>query len=79
MTDAQQAAKAPTLPVMQPLQMIGLAEVRSLLQVSSSTIYRWMEKDEFPKPFRLSENCVRWRAGEVQAWIESKTLLKTGT
>ncbi|HEX4767235.1 MAG TPA: AlpA family phage regulatory protein [Lichenihabitans sp.] len=83
MTDANQTPK-PTLPELQPLQMLGIAEVKSLLQVSTSTVYRWIDQGSFPRPFQLSENCVRWRAVEIQAWLEarppfSKPGMKPGT
>lgn len=45
-----------------------LPEIKAIAKVSTSTIYRWMEEGTFPKPIKMSRNCVRWRAADVRAW-----------
>ena len=36
------------------------------------TLTRWMrrEDDPFPRPLRLSEAIIAWRATDVEAWLE---------
>jgi predicted DNA-binding transcriptional regulator AlpA len=36
---------------------------------SASTVYRWMQRGDFPQPLRLSCRCVRWRKSETDAVI----------
>ena len=40
--------------------------------VANSTVYRWIKKQGFPKPIRLSPSCSAWSVKEVQSWIDSR-------
>lgn len=51
-------------------QLLQLRAVMQMTSLGSSTIYRKIDKGEFPRPRRLGENCVRWRLSDVQSWIE---------
>lgn len=54
-----------------PLRLIDIHEVVRLTSLSRTTIWRRMKQDRFPKSLRLSEQCVRWKASEVEDWIAS--------
>ncbi|MDR2881342.1 MAG: AlpA family phage regulatory protein, partial [Azoarcus sp.] len=45
------------------------ARVRGILGVSPATLRRWVEKEQFPRPIRLSKRVSVWRAEDVQAWM----------
>lgn len=51
---------------------LTLKEVTTNIKVASSTLYRWIADDKFPKPVRLGENCVRWRVADLKAWQDSR-------
>jgi prophage regulatory protein len=53
-------------------RLLKLAEVKNLTGLSHSTIYRWMDAEEFPRPIKLGAASVRWREADLKAWIESK-------
>ena len=36
--------------------------------IGRATVWRWVKKQGFPSPVRLSENCTRWRLEDVVAW-----------
>ena len=40
--------------------------------LSRSTIYRMMERDEFPKPTKLGVRAIGWRQSAVMDWIEGR-------
>ncbi len=40
--------------------------------LSRSTIYRMMERDEFPKPTKLGVRAIGWRESAVAGWIEGR-------
>ena len=46
--------------------------VEKLTGISSSTIYRLMADGNFPKPYRLAENSVGWKASEISAWVNAR-------
>lgn len=48
-------------------------QVAARLTVSRATVWRYTRTDpDFPKPIKLSAGCARWRADEVDAWLESR-------
>ncbi|GBE14445.1 MAG TPA: AlpA family phage regulatory protein [Proteobacteria bacterium] len=50
------------------------------LGIARSSLYRLrVGEPSFPKPIRLSERRVGWRESEVQAWIESRPRVATGS
>ena len=59
-------------------QIIRLKEVVAVTGVSRSVIYAKLNPQSkcydatFPKPIKLSVNCVDWSALEVNQWIERR-------
>ncbi|WP_288408764.1 helix-turn-helix transcriptional regulator [Acinetobacter soli] len=57
-------------------QIIKIKEVIAVTGVSRSVIYEKLNPQSkcydatFPKPIKLSVNCVGWSALEVNQWIE---------
>jgi predicted DNA-binding transcriptional regulator AlpA len=58
-----------------------LPDVLKLLRVSKSTLYSWLNPQSaffdatLPQPFKLggyAHSPVAWRAGDIDAWIESR-------
>ena len=49
-----------------------LPKVREYLGISRSTLLRAVEAGEFPRPVRLTTNCVAWPAAEVEAWAAKR-------
>jgi prophage regulatory protein len=48
-------------------------DVAERVQVSTSTIYRWMEEGRFPRPaLHLSSQQPRWAAEDVDAWEHAR-------
>jgi predicted DNA-binding transcriptional regulator AlpA len=45
--------------------------------VARNTIWRWSrEREDMPKPLRLSPGCTRWRLSEVEAWEATRTQME---
>ena len=51
---------------------LRLPEVQLRTGLSKSSIYRFVNANDFPKPFRLGANIVVWDAAEVSEWLESR-------
>ena len=48
-------------------------QVAEKLTVSRATVWRYVSTDPaFPKPLKLSRGCSRWRADEVDQWLETR-------
>lgn len=42
--------------------------------VTRATPWRWLKADPtFPKPFKLSPGCVRWRLADLEAWEAARS------
>ncbi|HCI4068413.1 AlpA family phage regulatory protein [Escherichia coli] len=64
----------------QPLRILRMAELTTLLGISRSSIYeklnpksRYYDAD-FPKPIRLGAASVGWRSTSVNEWIASRVV-----
>lgn len=47
------------------------AEVAEKLKVNKRTLWRMAKQDGFPQPVRFNRKLVRWKAGDVQQYIDS--------
>lgn len=46
-------------------------QVAERLAVGMRTLWRLAETEEFPKPIRFNRKLVRWKASDVQRYIDS--------
>ncbi|HMS94912.1 MAG TPA: AlpA family phage regulatory protein [Tabrizicola sp.] len=47
-------------------------EVLHLIGLKKSALYELMAEGHFPRPMKLGERAVGWRAGDVAAWLASR-------
>ena len=52
--------------------LMKLPEVKELTTLSSATIYRLIDKGEFPKQIKIAERSSAWSLEEIYSWIEEK-------
>lgn len=53
-----------------PDEVVGLAEIASMLGVTKRTVVRYSKRQDSPEPLaRLSAGLV-WRRADVEAWAE---------
>ncbi len=55
-------------PLDSPATLIDVGQVASLMRCSPRTVYRLSDAGRMPAPVRLG-SLVRWRRGDVEAWI----------
>jgi len=53
-------------------QIMKLSEVKSVVPLSTASIYRLIKKGEFPKQIKLSERSSGWLLEEVELWLEER-------
>lgn len=53
-------------------QILKKIEVRKKVKLSDSTIYRLINKGQFPPPIKLSERSSGWLSSEIDAWLEMR-------
>ncbi len=53
------------------LRILRVKDVQDATGLSRASIYRKVNKGNFPKPVSLGEQAIGWREHEVDAWIES--------
>lgn len=53
-------------------RLLALKAVKGCTSLSEMSIRRLMERDQFPKPVKLSTNRIAWREPDVAAWINSR-------
>ncbi len=47
-------------------------DVQDLIGLHRSTVYRMIDRKEFPAPIRLSPNAVGWLREEVDEWVATR-------
>jgi predicted DNA-binding transcriptional regulator AlpA len=57
-------------PLSRGAALLRLSDVMLVTSIGSSTIYRKIATNQFPRPVRLGPGSVRWKASEVSAWID---------
>ena len=53
-------------------QLITVDEVASLLRLHPKSIYRFIQRDGFPRPIKIGA-ASRWDLAAVQNWINSRS------
>ena len=49
--------------------LLNIGEVGKLVSLSRSAIYDLQKQGVFPKPVKIGEKAIRWRASTIQSWI----------
>ncbi len=58
-------------------RFISKKEVSRILNISSSTVFRWSKNiDNFPKPFLLGPNKVMWDMDEINKYINDQKKIR---
>jgi predicted DNA-binding transcriptional regulator AlpA len=73
-------AKRPPLPELPlPLRIVlplmHPKDIARLLDLSVRTLWRMVQRGEFPEPERINRKLVRFAAGEVLAWLDRRGAL----
>lgn len=56
-------------------RLLSFKELKEFgIPYSKSHLYFLMNKDQFPKPLKLSTNTVAWIKEDIQNWIENKII-----
>ena len=58
--------------------LMKLPEVTELTTLSSATIYRLIDKGEFPKQIKITERSSAWSVEEIYSWFEVKKDARNG-
>ncbi|HJT78820.1 MAG TPA: helix-turn-helix domain-containing protein [Gemmataceae bacterium] len=52
-------------------ELLTAREVAHRLSIGVRTLYSMVRRGEFPKPIRPGKRLVRWKAADVQRYIDS--------
>lgn len=58
-------------------RIIRLPEVRRISGLSTTSIYRLMSQDKFPRQRLISVGAVGWLAAEVFEWVSARPKVQT--
>ena len=51
-------------------RLMRRSQVEEIAGLSRSSIYRRMQKGEFPRPVKIGSTAVRWKESDIFAWLE---------
>lgn len=52
-------------------KILRINEVVEMVGMSKSTIYRWIDKGQFPKYVKLGATSTGWYSDHIESWINS--------
>lgn len=52
-------------------RILRIGTVLQVTGLSRSTLYRKIQRGEFPKQIKLSQRCAGWRQSAVNGWIRN--------
>ena len=55
----------------QPDRILRLNAVLDRTGLSSSTLYRKIERGTFPRQVKISDRCAGWRESAVETWMHN--------
>ena len=55
-------------------RLLRRREVEAITGMGRSSIYRLMQDGEFPRPVRVGNAAVRWKASDITRWVESRPI-----
>jgi prophage regulatory protein len=58
-------------------RMLRIKTVLDRTGLSRSTLYRKIDRGEFPKQVKLSERCAGWRESAIEAWLRNPMFYST--
>lgn len=50
-------------------KILRCREVQHAIGLSRSTIYRMVERGDFPQPQKLGLRAIGWRESAIQSWV----------
>lgn len=60
------------------MNALGIKQVAEKVNLGKSTIYRMIERGEFPKPFVLTGHRTAWVDSEIDAWLAARVAAARG-
>jgi prophage regulatory protein len=54
-------------------QLLRRYGVEQITGMSKSGLYRAMAEGNFPRPVKIGQRAVAWRASDIAKWLESRT------
>ena len=53
-------------------RMLSDRQVADLIGIHRSTVHSWVARGILPRPIRISTGCSRWRAVEIESFIDRR-------
>ena len=58
-------------------RLLRRREVEEITGLARSSLYRYMQEGDFPRPVRVGPAAVRWRASDITGWMASRPVARS--
>lgn len=48
-------------------------QIRTMFKIGKTTLHRWVNEGEFPRPICVGKRSMRWPSSQVEAYITAKS------
>lgn len=55
-------------------RLLTRPQVEEVVGLSCASLYPLMESGDFPRPVRIGQRAVRWRAADISDWLDTRPL-----
>lgn len=55
----------------EPTRLLGIKEVKNLVSLCRTTIWRLGKNGDFPQPVKIRNRCA-WVSHEIETWIQAR-------
>jgi predicted DNA-binding transcriptional regulator AlpA len=70
------SASSSSLNDVSPLDLVGVPEIAEMLDVSRPSVWRYVRRDDFPKPDAQVSGKRLWKRAAVERWAKKTLPLK---
>lgn len=57
-------------------RLIRMKELKTIIGISSTSIWRRCNEGIFPAPVRIGPGAVAWRLSEVESWVDTRQVVE---
>ncbi|HHG3282636.1 TPA: helix-turn-helix transcriptional regulator [Vibrio parahaemolyticus] len=63
-----------SIEILSTVKLIRQVELAMLLGVSSTTLWRLRQDENFPKPVAIRSRLIGWRIQDIESWLDANKL-----
>ena len=64
--------KTDETPALAVDRLLSFRDLKARCTLSRSTVWRYVQRGEFPKPIKVTDRRIAWRESDVTRWLDKR-------